>query len=32
VLARDKTKAVALLQDHYMRTAKTLLDHCKELA
>ena len=32
VLARDKSTAVALLQDHYLRTARTLLDHCKELA
>ena len=31
-LARDKTRAVALLQEHYRRTAQTLLDHCKELA
>jgi GntR family transcriptional regulator, carbon starvation induced regulator len=32
VLARDKTNAVARLQDHYTRTAQTLLDRCKELA
>jgi DNA-binding GntR family transcriptional regulator len=31
-LARDKTLAVSLLQEHYTRTAQTLLDHCKELA
>ena len=31
-LARDRARAVALLQDHYSRTAQTLLDHCKELA
>jgi DNA-binding GntR family transcriptional regulator len=31
-LARDRTRAVALLQAHYTRTAQTLLAHCKELA
>jgi DNA-binding GntR family transcriptional regulator len=32
VLARDRTRAVELLQQHYTRTARTLLEHCRELA
>lgn len=32
VLARNKARAVALLQEHYTRTAQTLLEHCRELA
>ena len=32
VLGRDRTRAVALLQRHYTRTAQTLLENCKELA
>src|SRR5262245_32459450 len=32
VLGRDRTKAVALLQRHYTRTAQTLLENCQELA
>jgi len=32
VLGRDRPRAVSLLQQHYTRTAQTLLDNCKELA
>ena len=32
VLDRNRTQAVTLLQQHYTRTAQTLLEHCKELA
>ena len=32
VLGRDRTKAVALLQRHYTRTAQTLIENCQELA
>lgn len=32
VLGRDRTKALALLREHYTRTAQTLLHHCRELA
>lgn len=32
VLDRDRTQAVALLQQHYTRTARTLIDNCRELA
>jgi DNA-binding GntR family transcriptional regulator len=32
VLGRDRAKAVALLQQHYTRTAKTLIENCRELS
>ena len=32
VLGRDKARAVALLQQHYTRTAQALFENCKELA
>jgi DNA-binding GntR family transcriptional regulator len=31
VMERDRARAVSLLQQHYTRTAETLISSCKEL-